>query len=397
MDNNDSYIGKSIDRYTFNEIIGKGAMDAVYKAFDQKLLRPVAIKVTHIQAAEDSILSDRIIREAQIVARVEHANIVPIYDVVHHEHSALIVMRLLRGENLGHLMHIVGKALDVNEALKLMYQVMLAMDYAHSKGIVHADLKPENIFISSSNEIFVLDFGLAAIFELEKPEKNKMYGTPLYMSPEQCNSQYLDARSDIYSLGLILYQLLTGLHPFTSAKSIQQLLLFQREKVPQQPDKINPSIPKKLSECIMRALEKDPKHRFYSCRDFFRKIEDALPSIQFDEIRTKELRWDPRAKMNLQAQIRLDNDDKTVTGTITDLSVGGASILSPVPLSTGDKLKIDFDILGDNNYISMSCQASVMWTGDKDDNAMTEAGVSFNELKDIDKQYLGYFVRDLLL
>ncbi|MBT7952431.1 MAG: protein kinase [Gammaproteobacteria bacterium] len=392
-----SYIGQSVGRYTFNELVGKGSIGAVYKAFDQRLLRPVAIKVSSPHAGNEATPNDRILREAQIVARVEHANIVPIYDVVDHEGSVLIVMRLLKGRNLDELKQLVGKPLDVNEALKIMHQVMLGMDYAHSRGVIHADLKPGNIFVSSSNEIFILDFGLAAVLELEKPDKSKMYGTPLYMSPEQCNGIYHDARSDIYSLGLIFYALITGRHPFADAQSMQQLLLFQMEKIPERPDEINPAVPENLSNCVMRALDKDPTRRFNSCRDFFRKIESSLQIVDTGEYKIKDLRWDPRVNMNLQAQLQLQDSEEIYTAEITDLSVSGASILVPVSLKSGTKLKIDFDIMEDNNHVTMSSQATVLWEDKKSGMQMFEAGLSFDSLENLDKQYLGFYIRNRLL
>jgi eukaryotic-like serine/threonine-protein kinase len=189
-------------------------------------LRQVAIKISSANIHNDAATNDRILREAQIIARVEHSNIVPIYDVVDDNESILIVMRFLTGQNLDQLKQQNTTSQNVNHIINIMRQVMLGMDYAHGKGVVHADLKPDNIFVSSSNEIFILDFGLAAVLELETPDKHKMYGTPLYMSPEQCKSIYHDSHSDIYSLGLIFYTLITGQHPFTSATSMQELLLF---------------------------------------------------------------------------------------------------------------------------------------------------------------------------
>ena len=217
------------------------------------------------------------------------------------------------------------------------------------------------------------------------------------MSPEQCNGIYHDARSDIYSLGLIFYALITGSHPFEDAQSMQQLLLFQMEKIPERPDKINPAIPPKLSNCVMRALDKDPTKRFSSCRDFFRKIESSLQMVDTGEYKIKDLRWDPRVNMNLQAQLQLKDSEETYTAEITDLSVSGASILVPVSLKPGRKLKIDFDILEDNNHVTMSSQATVLWEDKKSDMQMFEAGLSFDDLKNLDKQYLGFYIRNRLL
>ncbi len=397
MNEKNTYVGQTVGRYTFGELIGKGAIGEVYKAFDRRLLRPVAIKVSFPQMGEEALHIDSIVREAQIIARVEHANIVPIYDVIDHEQSALIVMRLVKGKNLGQMMRHLSKPLDTTKAYKIMYQVMLGMDFAHSKGVVHADLKPENIFITDSDEIFILDFGLAALLELEKMDRGKIYGTPLYMPPEQFRGAYLDARSDIYSLGLILYLLITGHHPFEGVQSLKELLLLQVNKVPEAPDKINPTIPEKFSECVMRALEKDPRKRYYSCRDFLYEMERTLPSIVKEEFKTKELRWYPRVDMQLKAQLQLHDTSELIAAIITSLSVSGASILAPVSLNIGSKLQVEFDIREDDNSVSMISQATVMWIDRMTDNYMIEIGVSFDGLEDMDKQYLGLYIRNLLL
>jgi len=397
MNKEKSYIGHSIGRYTFSELVGKGSIGAVYKAFDQRLLRQVAIKISATNIHKDAEINDRILREAQIIARVEHSNIVPIYDVVDDDESILIVMRFLTGQNLDQLKQHNGKPDDVNRIIKMMEQVMLGMDYAHGKGVIHADLKPGNIFVSSSNEVFILDFGFAAVLELETPDKRKMYGTPLYMSPEQCKSIYHDARSDIYSLGLIFYTLITGQHPFANAKSMQELLLFQKEKMPERPELINPVIPSLLSDCVMQALEKDPTRRFNSCKDFLRNLERSIQVIETEESTDEDMRWDPRVNMKMQARVQLEDNNELLTAEIIDLSVSGASILIPVSLFITSKLKIEFEILEDENYVSISCQARVLWEKKKTDREMYEIGLSFIDLDDLDKQCLGFYIRNLLL
>ena len=397
MNKTNTYIGQSLGRYKFVELIGQGAIGAVYEAFDQQLFRPVAIKVSLPQVGKETVLSNRMMREAQIIARIEHANIIPIYDVINHEDSIFIIMRMLNGKNLGQLMHGWGKPINVNEAFKIMHQVMLGIEFAHSKGVVHSDLKPANIFISDSNEIFTLDFGLAALLELEKLDKDKIYGTPLYMSPEQCKGLYPDARSDIYSLGLILYKLIVGHHPFAKIRSVQQLLSLQIEKVPVRPDKANTEVSEELSDCLMKALEKDPQKRYRSCSDFLQKIEESLPNFIKKEPKPKNLRWNPRAKLSLQAQLQLQNTKEIIAAKITDLSVGGANIIVPASLGPGTKLTIEFDILEGDNYVTISTPATILWKDTRHDDYMLDAGISFDGLSSMDKQYLGFFIRNLLL
>ncbi len=392
-----SYVGQTVGRYTFNKVIGAGGIGEVYEAFDMRLLRPVAIKVSFPNTKEESSHREHILREAQIIARVEHAHIVPIFDVLDYANSVLIVMRLVKGENLSQLMHRRNKPVDAIEALGIMRQAMLATEFAHSKGVVHSDLKPANIFISNSSETYILDFGLSALLELEKMEEGKVYGTPYYMSPEQINGSYLDARSDIYSLGIILYTLITGHHPYQGAKSIQQLLSFQLDKVPVKATRRNKSIPVKFSECVMRALEKDPRNRYHSCGEFLFGLEQSLQGVVPAPMKTEELLWDPRVNMNLPAQFSLDNSNEITATTITNLSVNGASILAPVFLRVGSKLTIEFDIREGDNYVTMSSQATVLWKDKKVINQLVEVGLSLDTLDDMDKQYLGLFVRNLLL
>lgn len=397
MSEKQSYTGQSIDRYAIRQLIGKGAIGEVYEAFDEKLLRPVAIKITHPKEDDESALLDRMVREAQIMARVEHANIVPIYDVVNNNNSALIVMRLVKGEDMKQMLASMRTGMEVSEAFKIMYQIILGMDYAHSRGVIHSDLKPENIFVTESGEIFILDFGLAALLELERMEQGKIYGTPLYMPPEQFGGAYLDARSDIYSLGIILYMLICGEHPFKAARSLKELLSLQAKQAPQAPHEVNSDIPEEFSLCVTRALEKDPRMRFYSCRDFLHAMEKSLPDMEARELSARELRWDPRADVDLNAFARLNKSDDLTKTKITNLSVTGASLLAPFSCRIGDKISLAFEVNDDGAEIHFEVSANVMWCDRQDESHIYEIGVSFEELDDMDKQYLSLFIRDILL
>lgn len=213
MTETNSYTGKTIDRYEFKELIGTGTFGGVYKAYDQRLLRHVAIKVSFPSLIERGWKTKHIIREARINARAEHTNIVPIYDVIDYEQSVLIVMRLIDGEDLLRVIEGRDIPMAVNEAFKIMNQVLWAMDYVHNRGVVHSDLKPGNIHLTDSGEAIVMDFGLAALLEEQETKSGKLFGTPSCMPPEQIMGTFLDARSDIYSLGMILYRMVTGHHP----------------------------------------------------------------------------------------------------------------------------------------------------------------------------------------
>ena len=396
MNKKATFAGQTLGRYRFDNLIGKGAVGEVYRAFDERLLRPVAVKISFPRSSSDVLHVDRIVREAQIIARVEHSNIVPIYDVVDHEQSALIVMRLVNGMNLGQVMREAQAPLGVRESFKIIHQVILGMDFAHGKGVVHSDLKPENIFITSSNEVFVLDFGIAALLELERKEEGKIYGTPLYMPPEQFYGAYLDARADIYSLGLILYKLVTGIHPFANTKSLKELLNHQVKTIPVRPSKVVEGIPEEFSNCIMRALEKDPKNRYYSCRDFLLEMQKTLPDLDVGGVDRSDTRWDPRTDVEIRARLQIEGE-QGIDAKITNISVSGASVLASVAPHAGSTLQLSFEVEDEGNRVAMLATATVMWVDQRSEDYLYEIGVSFDDLDEMDKQYLGYYVRNLLL
>lgn len=397
MNDTGSYIGKKIDRYEFQSSIGKGTFGEVYQAFDQRLLRHVAIKVSFPYLANKERDKEFILREARIIARAEHANIVPIYDVLDHDQSVLIVMRLIRGEDLGVLMRHLEQPVPINEAFTIMHQVIRGMGYAHRKGVVHSDLKPGNILIAEDCEATIMDFGLAALLEMQRPDKGKLYGTPFYIPPEQINGSYLDARSDIYSLGMILYMMITGHHPFKDAETIQDLLTCQLRQTPKPPREINPAIPDTLSLILLKALEKEPVNRFYSCDEFLGALEDALPGKVHHKPEHKDLRWNPRVNVELEGRIKLDHINDHVPVKIVNLSVSGASMLVPKKITAGSQLQLEFEIPEDDNPVRMACNANVLWVDQKQDKELVETGISFEGLADMDKQCIGLFVRNLLL
>lgn len=392
-----SYIGKTIDRYEFRSLIGKGTFGEVYRAFDNRLLRHVAIKAAFPKPGDDGQAKDNIIREAQIIARAEHANIIPIYDVIDDSESVLIVMRLVDGEDLSQMLQRLGGPLGVNEAFAIMRKVLEGMDYAHRKGIVHSDLKPGNILLTDDDEVVIMDFGLAALLEIQKPEKGKLYGTPYYMSPEQIHGKYLDARSDIYALGMILYRMITGRHPFEGVNSLQQLMSYQIERAPETPDKYNPAVTVKFSNRVLKALEKNPLNRYYSCREFIESLGDALPAVQQDEHIHQNQRWDPRVIVNLKARIKLEDSGGWVPVKMVNLSVNGACMAVPIALETGSSLHVEFEIPEDDNYVRMSSLATVMRKDTRPGNDTIEVGVNFDGLADMDKKYIALFIRSLLL
>jgi serine/threonine protein kinase len=251
-------------QYALEGEIGRGGMSVVYRARDLRLNRPVAIKVLPPELAHDSAIRARFTREAQTAAQLSHAHIVPIYDVGEREGVAYLVMAMLTGGNLATLLAHEPR-LPVEEARRLLREVADALDYAHQRGVIHRDIKPDNIMLDrESGRALVTDFGIAWAMEAASrlTVTGIAVGTPTYMSPEQAvGERALDGRSDIYSLGVVAYQMLTGRVPFTASNSMALLLKHVTEKARPIQD-FRPDAPAALSDAIERALLKSPEDRW---------------------------------------------------------------------------------------------------------------------------------------
>ncbi len=252
--------------------IGAGGMALVYKAVQNSLNRPVAIKVLKEDFANDTQLVARFIREATSLAALQHENIVHIFDFVKEDDSYKMVMEYVEGidlfdllEKVHHLPPIVGALIGLG--------VANALEYAHYRGIIHRDIKPSNIILSRMGEVKLMDFGIARdenLGDLTRPGTS--LGTPAYMSPEQVMGVRIDFRSDLFSFGIVLYQMLTGVKPFSEGggKSIMHKIL-NAEFI--RPRRINPNIPRRLERIILRCLAKEPLDRWSSTGDMRREIE----------------------------------------------------------------------------------------------------------------------------
>src|SRR5947209_7908374 len=222
--------------FTVGPLLGEGGFASVFRARDNVLNRDVAVKVLDVELAPSPVVAERFLREAQTVARLEHPHIVPIYKVGRQEEIFYIIMRCIDGPSLRELLE-TQKKLSVGDAARIARQVADALAYAHSHEIVHRDIKPDNILLDKSGHVLVTDFGIAKAAQAAKEKKTgastqltsegAVVGTPQYMSPEQAAGDPLDGRSDIYSLGIVLYQMLAGAPPFdgpSSADILAQLL-----------------------------------------------------------------------------------------------------------------------------------------------------------------------------
>ncbi|MEO6569740.1 MAG: serine/threonine-protein kinase, partial [Opitutaceae bacterium] len=241
--------------------IGVGVIGIVYRARRMLIGDRAAVKVLHREQLAHPDAVERFQREAQAVAKLEHPNIVPVYDFgISKDGQAYLVMELAEGESLGELIERQG-ALPEATALDIILQVCAAMDEAHRQGVVHRDIKPENIFIRTmpgETRVEVLDFGIAAVREVAAarlPRTGGIVGTPYYMSPEQCLGEELDGRSDVYSLGVILFEMLTGVLPFNSPTPTA-VVVQQVNQLPPPLRSQNPDISPEVEAVVLHALKK---------------------------------------------------------------------------------------------------------------------------------------------
>ncbi|WP_293268919.1 serine/threonine-protein kinase [Neptunomonas sp.] len=255
----DKYIG----RYRIDELLGSGAMAHVYKAFDSEINRTVAIKVLKKNNCHDEEYFNRFLSEAKAAGFLSHPNIVTIFDVGRYEETPYIVMELIEGLTLGEKLE-SGELFDIKYSLKIMLQLAEALDYAHNNGIVHRDVKPENVlFMPDGETVKLADFGIAHRDDTDSSEKTKvgtLLGTPRYMSPEQALGEAIDGRSDLFSLGVVFYEMLTGEKAFKSQSVITLMVQISQEQ-PELMGHLSKDIPSGVQHILNRLLEKKPNDR----------------------------------------------------------------------------------------------------------------------------------------
>lgn len=360
----DTILGQTLDgRYRIENVLGRGGMGVVYRATHIHLDTRVAVKVLHPELVANQSAIERFRREARAAGRIQHPNAIQVTDFgVAAQGVVYLVMELVEGETLRDLLH-REKRLEPERAVAMMRQICAAVDAAHQGGVIHRDLKPDNIIVQSSaqsdgppsgrlssgaEQLKVLDFGIAKLRERETPgesqpfpdgpdkveepltEAGMLIGTPQYMSPEQCRARKLDRRSDIYSLGVILFEMLTGQLPFTGETPIEVVLKHIKE-LPRPLRAINPEIPWPVEEVVMRALAKDPSARQSTAAELGSELETSLTAS-----------GEGRAVAELPTIVGaglfdVESDTGESRMTIVQPRSGASNPIPPLPMETSER------------------------------------------------------------
>lgn len=273
-------IGLEIDRYHIIEKLGQGGMAVVYKALDTRLERYVAIKIVRMDVYGPTIrerINQRFERESKALSKLEHPNIIAIVDYGYWEESPYLVMPFVPG---GTLKDQLGKPMYWREAINLIMPIVDALDYAHSKGLIHRDVKPSNILISETGLPLLTDFGIAKVLDIEEGQPTLTatgvgMGTPEYMAPEQGLGKPVDGRADVYSLAVVLYEMITGNKPFSADTPLAVLMMQVNDPIPST-RKYNVRIPESLERILYKALAKDPDNRYQNMAEFGKALQSIL-------------------------------------------------------------------------------------------------------------------------
>jgi len=325
--------GENVGPYRVIGQLGQGGMATVYKAYHPQLDRHIAIKIMHQAFLEDETFLARFKREAQIVARLEHPHIVPIYDYNEHNGQPYLVMKFIEGRTLKSFISAGARPLE--EILHVMTAVGSALTYAHLKGVLHRDIKPSNIIIDGDNIPYVADFGLARIAQAGEStmSADMLLGTPHYMSPEQAKGQKtLDGRTDLYSLGVVLYELVVGRVPFSADTPYAIIHDHIYSPLPL-PTVVNPDIPERVEMVLLKALAKDPADRYETANDMVNAFRSAVQDENLNELRADRVSVAVVSLARLREQQEMSS--ATPAQHITPSPVGVPSPFATSPVNMG--------------------------------------------------------------
>ncbi len=267
--------GENVGPYRIFEQLGQGGMATVFKAYHAGLDRYVAIKILHPAFKADPNFLGRFEREARIVAKLDHPNIIPVYDFAEHENTPYIVIRYVEGSTLKSLLR--EGLLPMDRVLSILRPVTSALAYAHTQGVLHRDIKPSNIMLTNDGHIYLSDFGLAKMVDVRGStlSQDMLIGTPQYISPEQAKGEPIDTRSDLYSLGVVLFEMLTGRVPFGADTPYAIIHDHIFSPLPP-PRSINPALSKSVEQVLLKSLAKNPNDRYFTATELMEALEQAV-------------------------------------------------------------------------------------------------------------------------